>query len=133
MFGLAGDIVMTGPNPLRQKSRRRQLLRVAAVVLVLGAAVGWFHLRPRPVELGDLASYKSADRGALLVSPDAFGEGAERVAYLDQGWEPRDSLDFYTHTQGSRLMPYAWFLALEQADIERLLRAAQNMSRMANQ
>src|SRR5262245_46689675 len=130
MFGLPGDLVMIAPNPLRRKSRRRQLLRFAVVVVVLATAVGWFHLRPRPVELGNLASYKSADRGALLVSPDPLGDTADRVAYLNQGWEPRDSVDFYTHTQGSRLMPYTWFLALEQADSEKLFRDPQNMSRL---
>ena len=121
---------MTAPNPLRQKSRRKQLLRIGVIVVVLGAAVGWFHIRPRPVEPCDLASYKTASRDALLLSPDPFGDTAERVAYLDQGWEPRDSMDFYTRTQGSRLMPYAWFLALEQADNEKLFRDAQNMSRL---
>src|SRR5438105_15635217 len=96
-FRLPGDLVMAAPNPLRRKSRRKQLLRVGVILIVLGAAVGWFHIRPRPVEPGDLASYKSADRGALLVSPDPFGDAAERVTYLDQGWEPRDRVDFYTH------------------------------------
>src|SRR5437867_12896897 len=99
---------MAVPNPLRRKSRRKQLLRVGVILIALGAAVGWFHIRPRPVEPDDLASYKSADRGALLASPDPLGDDAERVAYLNQGWEPHDSVDFYTHTQGSRLMPYAW-------------------------
>ena len=39
-------------------------------------------------------------------------------AYLDQAWSARDRSWFYTTSQGSRLLPYAWFLALEQPDSE---------------
>jgi mono/diheme cytochrome c family protein len=31
-----------------------------------------------------------------------------------QGWSPKQQADWYAGTQGSRLMPYSWFKALEQ-------------------
>src|SRR5688572_21613763 len=33
---------------------------------------------------------------------------------LDQGWTARDRAWFYSTTQGSQLIPYSWYLALEQ-------------------
>jgi cytochrome c5 len=36
------------------------------------------------------------------------------VVYLDQNWSDEDRRWFYHASQGTRLMPYAWFLALEQ-------------------
>jgi hypothetical protein len=35
---------------------------------------------------------------------------------LDQGWTPEQSQQFWFTSQGSRLMPYSWFLAMEVAD-----------------
>ncbi len=39
-----------------------------------------------------------------------------QVVYLEQNWTPEVRQSFYTTTQGSRIMPYAWFLALEVSD-----------------
>jgi hypothetical protein len=36
------------------------------------------------------------------------------VRYLAQGWTQDDRSRFYTTTQGSQLVPYSWYLALEQ-------------------
>ena len=69
--------------------------------------------KPKSVDVGDLANYTDPSRDALLTA-DPAGETPERVVYLDQGWEPRDGMEFYTRPQGSRLIPYTWFLALEQ-------------------
>lgn len=43
------------------------------------------------------------------VHPPAAG-----VTYLDQGWSDADRRFFYHTTQGTRLIPWAWFQALEQ-------------------
>ncbi len=40
--------------------------------------------------------------------------------YLEQGWSDAERQDYYHLTQGSQLLPYDWFLALEQIDNERL-------------
>lgn len=39
-------------------------------------------------------------------------------AFLDQGWSEDDRTWFYTASQGSQLMPYSWFIALERPDSE---------------
>jgi hypothetical protein len=41
------------------------------------------------------------------------GRAADPI-YLQQGWTPADRAVYYYLPQGSELMPYAWFLALEQ-------------------
>ncbi len=60
----------------------------------------------------------AADRGAVGIADSGFGDTYTTPEYLDQGWEPEDSLWFYNTTQGSAFMPYDFFLALEQAEID---------------
>jgi hypothetical protein len=50
---------------------------------------------------------------------------------LDQGWTPAQSEKFWFTSQGSRMMPYPWFLALEVADpaSQTPFTDASNMSR----
>lgn len=47
---------------------------------------------------------------------------------LDQGWTKDEELDFYNTSQGSQLMPYSWFLALEQAGNNDLFRDNKNIN-----
>jgi len=42
------------------------------------------------------------------------------VTYLDQGWSNDLRTRYYFDPQGSRLIPYDWFVALEQPDNDRL-------------
>ncbi|CAK8725583.1 hypothetical protein KKHLCK_17100 [Candidatus Electrothrix laxa] len=44
-----------------------------------------------------------------------------------QGWEPKDSMWFYTTTQGSNLLPYDFFMVLEQTNSTNLFRSAKNI------
>jgi processive rubber oxygenase RoxA-like protein len=50
---------------------------------------------------------------------------------LDQGWTPAQSEMFWFTSQGSRMMPYSWFLSLEVADptSQTLFTNPSNMSR----
>jgi hypothetical protein len=66
-------------------------------------------------------------RDAYVVKDDPLGESVEKVVYLDQGWSPAVSLKFYFTSQGSQIIPYDWFLALEQADSQTLFRDNQNI------
>ena len=69
-------------------------------------------------------------RGAVQsVAGDKFGDSFNRVVYLDQGWSPEDSLWFYNTSEGSNLLPYAFFIELEQAGSEKLFRDPENMNR----
>ena len=93
------------------------------LLLVLSLSTTWF----------DTAYYNlvdhDADRGATTVSADLFGDFFSRVVYLDQGWEEDDSLWFYNITQGSDLLPYDFFIALEQENSRELFRSPENMTR----
>ncbi len=71
----------------------------------------------------------SADRSAMAMPDDHFGDSTEKIVYLDQNWNRWDSLWYYNTTQGSDFMPYELFLHLEQADSEALFRNADNMSK----
>ena len=46
------------------------------------------------------------------------GTEAAAVTYAEQGWWPADRNTFYTTSQGSRMMPYAWFKALRRLDVD---------------
>lgn len=64
-----------------------------------------------------------SERGAIAIEKGTFGENYATPIYLDQGWSANDSLWFYNTTQGSALVPYDFFIALEQADSTTLFRA----------
>lgn len=69
------------------------------------------------------------DRGAIAITNGAFGEDYSTPIYLDQGWSESDSLWYYNTTQGSALMPYDFFIALESADSPELYRANANIDK----
>ena len=46
---------------------------------------------------------------------------------LDQGWTCDQREDFWYRTQGSRMLPYTWFLYLEQWNSTELFRSPKNM------
>ena len=53
----------------------------------------------------------------------------KEVHYLKQGWSPEIRQSFYHLTQGSQLIPYEWFLAVEQAKGQDLFRKNENLNR----
>lgn len=71
-------------------------------------------------------------RPVYINSVDNRREGvlASGVVILDQGWNEDEMLDFYNTSQGSQLLPYSWFLALEQADNSDLFRDNKNIKRL---
>jgi len=68
-------------------------------------------------------------RGAATVAKDYFGDSFTEVKYVKQNWSPADSLWFYSTTQGSDLLPYDFFLFLEQENSTELFRTPVNMNR----
>jgi hypothetical protein len=79
--------------------------------------------------LADEATSPSPSRNAYIAKDDPLGEPVEQVVYLDQGWSASESLRFYFTPQGSQLIPYRWFLALEQPDSQTLFRDNKNILR----
>ena len=59
---------------------------------------------------------------AALAQADKLGT-PNRPIYLNQAWKSADRTLFYTTSQGSQLIPYDWFLALERPDSEIAFRA----------
>lgn len=72
---------------------------------------------------------RDSDRGAAIVKEDTLGDSFTTIRYLDQGWSESDSLWFYTTTQGSNLLPYDFFLELEQKDKPEPFRSNENINR----
>lgn len=56
-----------------------------------------------------------------------FVYSEQAPVWLDQGWTRDESSEFYLKNQGSELIPFEWFLHLEQAESEKLFRSLENM------
>ena len=67
---------------------------------------------------------KDSNSSELFKMPD------HRVVFLDQGWDNEKRAMFYQTTQGSRMLPYDWFLKLEQAKGHEKFSAPSNMRKM---
>jgi hypothetical protein len=52
---------------------------------------------------------------------------AAKYVTLPQNWNEEERLEFYFTTQGSQILPYDWFLVLEQPDSTTLFRDDANM------
>jgi cytochrome c peroxidase len=100
-------------------------MRVPALILVLAAAIAGCWKQPAPI---DPAKIDSA-RNAHIATDDPLGEPVQKVVFLDQNWTPEEGVRFYFTSQGSEIIPYAWFLALEQPGATTLFRDNQNMMR----
>lgn len=101
------------------KLSRRNLWWLVKLILLLAIAMGITLLIGKAYQKWD----DDADRGAIALANGAFGESYSTPIYLDQGWKANDSLWYYNTTQGSALMPYDFFIALEQTDSTELFRA----------
>jgi hypothetical protein len=59
---------------------------------------------------------RAAVVSTIALSAFAVNLAAAPLVNLDQNWSGKDIKTWYDATQGSRLMPLDWFLALEQPD-----------------
>ncbi len=122
------------PHRRRRRLRHRVAMSFANAFLVIGCAAAALGI----AQFWDVGanSYVARlkgegtqyQRAALPVDRDRFGDHVERIEYLDQGWSPADSLWFYFVTQGSDLLPYDFFMVLEQKGTQALFRSSQNMN-----
>ncbi|OJT18864.1 hypothetical protein BO221_39825 [Archangium sp. Cb G35] len=69
------------------------------------------------------------ERAGLVLEKDAYGDGATKLVYLDQGWGPPETLWFYHADQGSVLMPYDTLVHLEQAGNDQPFIHPEHMTR----
>ena len=74
-----------------------------------------------------LAQNVDPTRNAFVATHDPLNEPISKVVYLEQNWSPDQSTQFYFTSQGSQIVPYDWFLALEQPDSATPFRDNQNI------
>ena len=65
-----------------------------------------------------------------MVGAPANAENHKPLIYLDQGWTEAERNQFYFTPQGSYLIPYAWYLALEQAQNSKPFNSAKYIDRV---
>lgn len=53
---------------------------------------------------------------ALFVTASSVGSALGQSNFLSQNWDAAQRQQYYTTSQGSRMMPYDWFMALEIHD-----------------
>jgi mono/diheme cytochrome c family protein len=97
--------------------RTQWKIQVAACLVGLAAAAGCDHNKPAP------ASTTSAPAPGRAA-------GTAPAVRLGQGWNAQEAEEFYYTPQGSQLIPYVWFLALEVKDHETLFRDNGHMAQL---
>lgn len=119
-MGISRVLDLFSRNNLRRLFRILFILAViTAIVMAIALAIG------KAYQKWD----DDPDRGAVAIDKGTFGENYSTPIYLDQGWTESDSLWYYNTTQGSALLPYDFFLVLEEAKSNELLRANSNVDK----
>lgn len=72
---------------------------------------------------GESQADQSTQSAPIAKKPTATKD----VLFLDQGFSDNDRLAYYHLSQGSQLLPYDWFIALEKSDDNTLFRSDNNM------
>ena len=107
---------------------RKYVLRLIILAVIFGVLIIVINSIRHSLDYWD----DDPDRGATVIGmdqPDAMGDQFDKVVYpADQGWSAAESLWFYNTTQGSTMMPYDFFLALEQAKSDILFRDNANIN-----
>jgi mono/diheme cytochrome c family protein len=85
-------------------------------------------LPPLPPPLQEIVQHVGERAGVVFVK-DAYGDGASKLVYLDQGWAPLETLWYYHADQGSTLMSYDLLIHLEQPDNQQPFIAPANLTR----
>ncbi len=98
---------------------------VALLVLLIGLPLAYIAIKENYYDFRD----KDVTRGAAMVKQDVFNDSFNQIRFLEQGWQPEETLWFYTTTQGSNLVPYDLFLELEQIGSTTLFRDNENINR----
>jgi RoxA-like, cytochrome c-like len=94
------------------------ILRTLLLVLAVGFAPPERTAAPR-------AAPEARRAAAAVPIAAAWNGSAKRL--LDQNWDAATREQFWFTSQGSQVIPYAWFLALEQADSTELFRSDAHM------
>jgi mono/diheme cytochrome c family protein len=84
---------------------------------------------PTPIAAIREVAQGFGERAGLVLVKDAYGDGATKLVYLDQGWGPPETLWYYHADQGSTLMSYDLFIHLEQPGNQEPFIQPENLTR----
>jgi len=70
------------------------------------------------------------DANAQTVRGVVLGPGVSKLKTLPQNWTDTEANWFYDVAQGSKLLPYKWFLSLEQPDSGKLFNDPDHIRRI---
>ena len=87
---------------------KKSIAAIAAIIVACGVAT-------------------SAFARAAQARPGVLASATDEVVVLDQGWNDRLREAYYFTDEGSKLLPYDWFLALERASSQELFRSNEHM------
>ena len=107
------------------RRRPRLHITVGGLLIFLAVPMSYIAYREGQYDFRD----DTPHAGAAAVTGDPFGDNYSTVRYLDQGWTNSDSVWFYTTTQGSDLVPYDFFLSLEDPQGGKPFRSPDNILR----
>lgn len=109
----------------------RSVLKLGYWVLVIGIPIGLIWYVVGVASLYWQYSDKDEYRGAASINADDIDQAIarEQIRYLDQNWTQSESLWFYNISQGSNLLPYDFFMALEQKGSEGKFREDANINK----
>ena len=68
--------------------------------------------------------------GPVIETGQQVPDAPARTVNLEQGWSEAQQQQFWFTSQGSQVVPYDWFLALEQADSQELIRSDANLDQL---
>lgn len=112
--------------------KHRNVVGVLAVLSMVSPTAAGPKAPPPPTQVvQDLkeAVKRFGERGGLVSAQDPFGDHASRLVYLDQGWDPAETLWYYHADQGSMLLPRDVLVHLEQPGSQRRIADPVNLSR----
>ncbi|WP_395737086.1 di-heme-cytochrome C peroxidase [Prosthecobacter sp.] len=71
--------------------------------------------------------YYRYSAGAIIATGTPVVNSQDKAVSLEQGWSVHTQQSYYFTNQGSRILPYDWFLALEMPDSKEYFRGDENM------
>jgi mono/diheme cytochrome c family protein len=72
-------------------------------------------------------TYQNIAGMAAKETPRKPEYAAKTPGYLEQNWDHEKRMEWWYTSQGSRLLPYDWFLALERPDSEEKVSSKENL------